>query len=88
MKCFVITKKQIMLGISVICALTVAVICSVSAFAGNERLLPIYCVETEKKQIAISFDAAWGNDKKVQNATKPHNTYVCGLPFFLHEAQL
>ena len=66
MKCFVITKKQIMLGISVICALTVAVICSVSAFAGNERLLPIYCVETEKKQIAISFDAAWGNDDTQQ----------------------
>ena len=24
--------------------------------------MPIYCVETDKKQIAISFDAAWGND--------------------------
>lgn len=26
------------------------------------RELPIYCVETEKTQIAISFDAAWGNE--------------------------
>lgn len=26
------------------------------------RELPIYCVETEKPQIAISFDAAWGNE--------------------------
>jgi len=26
------------------------------------RLLPIYCVETDKPQIAISFDAAWGAD--------------------------
>lgn len=26
------------------------------------RELPIYCVETDKKQIAISFDAAWGNE--------------------------
>ena len=26
------------------------------------RELPIYCVETEKKQIALSFDAAWGNE--------------------------
>lgn len=25
------------------------------------RELPIYCVETDKKQIALSFDAAWGN---------------------------
>ena len=29
----------------------------------NGRELPIYCVETEKNQIALSFDAAWGNGK-------------------------
>ena len=28
----------------------------------NGRELPIYCVETDKKQIALSFDAAWGNE--------------------------
>ncbi len=27
-----------------------------------ERKLPIYCVQTEKPQIAITFDAAWGAD--------------------------
>lgn len=27
----------------------------------NGRELPIYCVETDKPQIAITFDAAWGN---------------------------
>ena len=27
------------------------------------RELPIYCVQTEEKKIAISFDAAWGNGK-------------------------
>ena len=27
----------------------------------NGRELPIYCVQTEKPQIALSFDAAWGN---------------------------
>lgn len=25
--------------------------------------LPIYCVDTDKKQVALSFDAAWGNGK-------------------------
>lgn len=30
--------------------------------ASVERKLPIYCVDTEKKQIAVSFDAAWGAD--------------------------
>ena len=27
-----------------------------------ERKLPIYCVQTDEKKIAISFDAAWGAD--------------------------
>ena len=67
MKCFIITKKHLMLCICIVLAVTVAVVGSVSAFAGSDRLLPIYCVETDKKQIAISFDAAWGNTKKVQN---------------------
>lgn len=30
--------------------------------ANEERKLPIYCVDTEKPQISISFDAAWGAD--------------------------
>lgn len=34
---------------------------SVSSTVGG-RELPIYCVETEKPQISISFDAAWGNE--------------------------
>ena len=43
----------------------------VDVFAQNspKRKLPIYCVETDKKQIAISFDAAWGaqdTDKLLQ----------------------
>ncbi|WP_312372785.1 polysaccharide deacetylase family protein [Lachnoclostridium sp.] len=30
--------------------------------AGEKRELTIYCVKTEKKQVALSFDAAWGNE--------------------------
>lgn len=26
----------------------------------NGRELPIYCVQTDKKQVALTFDAAWG----------------------------
>jgi polysaccharide deacetylase family sporulation protein PdaB len=32
------------------------------AFKNNSRELPIYCVDTPEKKIAISFDAAWGAD--------------------------
>ena len=66
MRYLIITKKQLMLGICVVLALTIVIIGSTTIFATNDRKLPIYCVETDKKQIAISFDAAWGNSKKVQ----------------------
>ena len=62
MKLLIITKKHLMLGICLTLAVAVAIIGSASAYANSNRLLPIYCVETDKKQIAISFDAAWGND--------------------------
>ena len=67
MKFFIITKKQLMLMLCIACAVVVAIVGSMGAFATSNRLLPIYCVETDKKQVAISFDAAWGNSKKVQN---------------------
>ena len=34
-----------------------------SVFLTQKRKLPIYCVENSNKQIAITFDAAWGSDK-------------------------
>ncbi len=62
MKFLIITKKQLMLALCAVATLAAIVIGSVSVRANTDRRLPIYCVETEKKQIAISFDAAWGND--------------------------
>jgi len=35
---------------------------TVFSVATAKRKLPIYCVETDKKQVSISFDAAWGAD--------------------------
>ncbi len=34
---------------------------SVATVAEN-RLLPIYCVKSEKKRVCLTFDAAWGNE--------------------------
>lgn len=34
--------------------------------SGGNRLLPIYRVRTEEKKVAISFDAAWGNEDTQQ----------------------
>ena len=30
--------------------------------AASKRQLPVYCVQRDDKQVAISFDAAWGNE--------------------------
>lgn len=49
-----------------------------SSSAVNGRELPIYCVETEKPQIALSFDAAWGNEDtaKILEILAKHNVHV------------
>lgn len=52
-------------------------IMSVNSRVGN-RELPIYCVQTDKKQISLSFDAAWGNEdtQKILEILKKHDIKV------------
>ena len=38
---------------------------AVGAYAA-QRQLPIYCVQTDRKAVALSFDAAWGNEDTQQ----------------------
>lgn len=42
------------------------------------RELPIYCVETSEKKIALSFDAAWGNEDTaaILEILKKHDIHV------------
>lgn len=44
----------------------------------NGRELPIYCVETEEPKIALSFDAAWGNEdtEQILEILKKHDVKV------------
>ena len=35
---------------------------SFASAAKSSKLVPIYCVESEKKVVSLSFDAAWGNE--------------------------
>lgn len=63
-------KKYVILGVSVLAAIglgahflpPVAEYTSAVLTAQTKRELPIYCVQTDKKKVAISFDAAWGAD--------------------------
>ncbi len=44
----------------------------------GDRELPIYCVETEEKKIALTFDAAWGNEdtKQIMDILNKHDVKV------------
>lgn len=51
-------------------------------FGSSSRLVPIYSVKTEEKQVAISFDAAWGADK-TEEIISILKEYDCTATFFL-----
>ena len=51
-------------------------------FGYSTRLVPVYRVERQEKQVAISFDAAWGADK-TQQIIDVLKQYDAGATFFL-----
>ena len=61
-KFLILTKKHLVTAGCLLLAVIIGTAISVHAFATSDRLLPIYCVKTEEKKIAITFDAAWGAD--------------------------
>ena len=67
---FVLLRKTSLLKIAATAAVLallvtgVALSGSAAVFAGTTvRKLPIYCVDTDEKAVALTFDAAWGADK-------------------------
>ncbi len=72
MKLILLTKRSLVtLGLSVILGATAAAVAITSTVkavqtAAEPREIPVYRVESGKKQVAISFDAAWGNEQTEQ----------------------
>lgn len=67
MKYCIINKQSLMIIMSVAILLIAAVVVAVtsaaaSPAAASTKQLPIYCTQKDKKQISLSFDAAWGNE--------------------------
>lgn len=61
------TIKKILLGLLVLFVFCLGIfptksVAQVFLYA-NVRKLPIYCVQTSEKEVALTFDAAWGSDK-------------------------
>jgi polysaccharide deacetylase family sporulation protein PdaB len=51
-------------------------------FLGKERKLPIYCVDTKEKKIAISIDVSWGIDR-TDDILKVLDKYNVKATFFI-----
>ena len=51
-------------------------------FLSEQRKLPIYCVDTKEKKIAISFDASWGDDR-TDDILKILDKYNVKATFFI-----
>lgn len=67
MRVFVFTKKTMLVytaaalaAITIFSAVRGA--CGVIGVSAVSKEIPIYCVDTSKKEIALTFDAAWGDD--------------------------
>lgn len=64
LKFFIITKRHLTIALTLILGITIIGFGTFSygAIAGSKRLVPIYSVEKDEKVVALSFDAAWGNE--------------------------
>ncbi len=56
--------------------------CATVWFGNSSRRVPVYKVDTTEKQVAISFDAAWGADK-TQEIIDVLDEYNASATFFL-----
>lgn len=86
---FVVLKKNVLKYVFVVALVCVCLAInvvgsplSVVYFNQTPRLVPIYNVETDEKQVAITFDSAWGADK-TQGILDLLKEYNVNATFFL-----
>ncbi len=61
-----LAQTSLLLCLALLCAAYVQLMnpdAFTDAYSPAKKPLPIYCVETGEKKVAISFDAAWGEEK-------------------------
>lgn len=66
------------LAVSIVGFFTFAPQIAHTSYEVNGRNLPIYCVDTTQPKIALSFDAAWGNEdtNEILSILKKHKVHV------------
>jgi polysaccharide deacetylase family sporulation protein PdaB len=86
-RCFIITKKAILITTAIILSAIFAflIFSSKNIFvptSASERLLPIYSTQQNEKKIAFSFDAAWGAED-TETLIDIFNKYNIKVTFFV-----
>lgn len=79
-----VQSKYFWIVLLFLCVICVSIVASVMADKStvrtwsNGKKIPIYSVETNEKKVALSFDAAWGNEdtKTILDILKKHNIKV------------
>ncbi len=87
MKVFIITKRSMVGLIGILLSAVLLIFLAVQGVAAiqasaSKRLIPIYNVKTDEKKVALSFDAAWGNEQ-TQTLIDILNQYNVKTTFFV-----
>lgn len=82
---FFVLNKKILLTMGIL--ILVILIFAVNSFdsintASEKDNIPIYCVQTDEKKIAITFDSAW-DDEDLSDVLKALKDYNCRATFFV-----
>ena len=82
LKIFVLDKYKFSCILLSLFSIVLFLIASLSPTAEEERLLPIYSVETDEKVVSVTFDSAWTAEDipLILDALKKHN---CRATFFV-----
>ena len=81
MKCLILRRRTLtVLACALLAAAMFALVNApaVAEASATDRQLPIYCVQRDQKMLAISFDAAWGNDDtaRILEILAKHNVHA------------
>lgn len=88
MRIYILQKRTLFIILCIIIIMFTALLSifirnqDIAAVFSSQKKLPIYSVETEEKKIAISFDAAWG-DEFTEDILDTLDKYNIKTTFFL-----
>ena len=82
LKIFVLDKYKFSCILLALFSFTLFLVASLSPSAENDKLLPVYSVETDEKAVSITFDSAWTAEDipLILDTLKKHN---CRATFFV-----